>query len=328
MQTQDYYKILGVSRDASDEEMRKAFRKRAREFHPDVNKSKEAEERFKELNEAYEVLRDPEKRELYNRYGANWQESRESTSDNWNHYHAGQDNNSSFQFNRRQYVDPSELNDILQELFGKAGDGYKNNGDYRSGFASPEPQRRELELPVTLPELYKGATKHIGIETFEHDGGGTFRPVKRELKVKIPPGVTDGSVIRLGKGSHGEHSEELYIRLAMVPDRRFSVDGFDLRTEVAVTPWEAALGAKIPVDTIDGKVTLSIPKGSQNGTMLRLKGKGLMRKNGLHGDIIVVLQMRLPEELAPAEEKLLKEIAGKSTFNPRAGYGQRAAEKV
>lgn len=325
MQTIDYYTILGVSRDASGEELRKAFRGRAREFHPDINKDEEAEARFKELNEAYEVLRDPDKRKRYDLYGENWQHEEPGSSGDRHRQYGEKDR--SYHFTSQHNVDPADLDEILQQLFGKAGTSSNLNRDH-GPFMSSVKKKVELELVISLKELFCGATKHLAIETVALDGDGTFRPVTRELKVTIPQGVTDGSVIRLGRDNGAESMEDLYIRLKVIADQRFTVDGFDLRTEVAVTPWEAALGGKVEVDTVDGQVTLSLPKGSQNSTVLRIKGKGLKKKDGQHGDIFVSLQILLPERYGPTEEKLLREIAKESSFNPRKLRGQRAVEKV
>jgi curved DNA-binding protein len=186
---------------------------------------------------------------------------------------------------------------------------------------------QEAELTVSLADVYHGATKAISLQTYEADARGQVRPVTRTLQVKIPPGVTDGAVIRLaGQGEKGVgEAGDLLLRIRIAPDPRFRVEGHDLHTSVAVSPWEAALGAKIPVRMVDGTASLSIPKSSQNGKKLRLRGKGLPKRDGGAGDIFVELELRMPDHLTQEEERLLSEIARKSSFNPRARHSQRAA---
>lgn len=343
MHTQDYYQILGVSRKASGDDIKKAYRKSARKFHPDINKEEGAEERFKAIGEAYEVLKDSEKRKLYDLHGADWQNAGADGQYDWGGFKQnkressrhGANGKTSFEFNNAGYGNTADIDEILQGLFGGSGDFSFSGGNYEkqnSFYQQPSRStRQEVELPVTLADLYNGATKHFNLEMHEAESSGGLRLVTRELKVKIPPGVTDGSVIRLGKNngkSEMESDRELYIRLKVIADSRFSIDGFNLRTEVALTPWEAALGAKIPIETIGSKLTITVPKGTQNRKKLRIKGRGLRKRNNIRGDVIVTLAIRIPEELTAAEEQLLIKLAEASTFNAGEQFCQRGLENV
>lgn len=332
MQTQDYYQILEVKSDASEDELRGAFRRLARKYHPDVNQEEDAEEKFKNLNEAYDVLKDQKKRGLYDKYGAAWQGHQNSTDhgdfrrdDGFSFEDSG--HKGTFSTSTDGFADPAEVEEILNDLFGRTD--HFHSGDFQGQWAgSPAREKMELELSVTLTDLYYGATKHIAVELHKNDINTALGAQPQEFKVKIPQGVTDGSVIRLGGGSTGNHQGELYIRLKLIADQRFSISGFDLLTEIAVTPWEAALGAKIPVSTVDGEVTLHVPKGSQHGTLLRVRGKGLRRKDGQRSDIIIRLKMCLPEDLTTTEEELLAELAEKSVYNPRTNFMQQPYVKA
>ena len=327
----DYYKILGVSKDASKDEIQRAYRKLARKFHPDVNKDKNAEEQFKKINEANEVLKDPEKRKLYDTYGKNWEQGGFQQPPGWNQdtgNRRGADGFSggTFRFSRDGGFSSAEgFSDFFNNLF---GGGFADRQSGFGGFDMPG-RSHEAEITVSLEDIYHGATKAISLQSYESDQGGHVRPVAKTLQVKIPKGVTDGSVIRLAgqgeKGSGGGATGDLLLKINLAPDSRFRVEGHNLHTVVAVSPWEAALGTKVPIQTIGGNVTLTIPRGSQNGRKLRLRGKGIPKRSGAHGDIIVELEIRIPEKLTGTEEKLLEELSQKSRFNPREKRHQRAA---
>ena len=331
MQSQDYYTLLGISKNASSDQVRKAYRKAARKFHPDINKDKGAEERFKEIGEAYEVLKDAEKRRLYDQYGRHWKEAKNAeTHQGFPGSSTGNDRaDSGFHFESGTFAGGENLDDILRNLFGGASQfegPHSGSGWHHAGAADYKKPIREYELQVSLEDVYFGAVKHISLQSLEPDVHGGMKQVNKEIKVTIPKGVTDGSVIRLG--GEGSLDEKLHIRLIIAPHRRFTVAGYDLKTAVAVSPWEAILGAKIPVETMDGKVNLTVPKGTQNGKQLRIKGKGLTRKNGTLGDIIVTLDVRLPTGLKPEEEQLLKSVAEKIHFDPRKYQSQRPVVKM
>ena len=327
----DYYKILGVPRNATQEEIQRAYRKRARKFHPDVNKDKNADAEFKKINEANEVLKDPEKRKLYDTYGKDWQNGAQYQSgSNWENIFRQRDQQSrgtrTFRFGRDGSFDQtSGFSDFFHSIF---GDDFGSQQTHWSGFDQPG-RSHEADITVTLGEIMTGARKSISLQSYKMDAAGQAHPNTRTFQVKIPEGITEGSVIRLpGQGATGSGrglSGDLLLRIHIAPDPRFTVDGHDLHTTVAVTPWEVVLGTKVDVQTIDGSVTLTIPKGSQNGRKMRIRGKGLPKKGGQSGDIIVTLQILVPTTLSNKEEQLFKELAATSQFNPRAKMRQRAS---
>ncbi len=322
MEFQDYYKNLRISKNASPDEIKRAYRKLARKYHPDTNKKQGAEEKFKQINEAYEVLKDPEKKKLYDAYGRNWQQQAAAEpphSDGGFSYNQGTEGYSrTFRFNRNgNFEQASGFSDFFSNLFDGGGFDHFHEQQHRE----EAPRSQEAEITVSLADVFYGATKTISLQSHELDSSGMARPVSKTLNVKIPQGVTDGSVIRLaGQGGMGD----LLLRIVVAADPRFFIDGHDLYTIVAVSPWEAALGAKVEVQTIDGSVNLSIPKNSQTGRKFRLRGKGIPRRNGGAGDIIAELEVRMPDNLSSEEEQLFKGLARKSLFNPRVSKQQRA----
>lgn len=317
----DYYQILGIGRDVSAEEIKRAYRKSARSSHPDINKESNAEEKFKEINKAYEVLKDPEKRKLYDLYGERMEAYADSGSNaggRSNHWYGGSSAgpegfSHSFHFGGGGHDDSFELNEILKNLFERGG----------HAASQEEPAPQEAELEVSLGELHEGATRILSLQSYELEGQGGLRPVNKNLKVKIPRGLKDGSVIRLA--GKGDGAADLLIRLKLVPDSRYTVKGYDLHSVVAVAPWEAALGAKIVVQTLDGDIRLTVPEGSQNGSILRLGGKGLLKRDKTRGDLLVSLDICLPKKLTEQEKNLFKELANQSTFDPRLEQQQKAA---
>lgn len=321
MQFQDYYKILGVSRNASKDEIQRAYRKLARKYHPDINKEKSAEEKIIQLNEAYEVLKDPEKKNLYDSYGQNWQQAGFQQSPDqekgFSHSPGHKGSERTFRYSGN-FEEAAGFSDFFKNLFGEGVSG----GYAREQYNYDRPGRKtEAEITVSLTDVFHGATKAISLQSYEVDANGQVRPVTKTLHVKIPKGVVNGSVIRLtGQGEKGSGqgaAGDLLLRVIIGPDPRFRVDGHDLHTLVAVSPWEAAIGAKIPIQTVDGTVTLSIPKGSQTNKKFRLRGKGIPKRKGGAGDIIVELELRMPDKLSQDEEKLFMELASISKFNPR-----------
>ncbi|BHH84917.1 DnaJ C-terminal domain-containing protein [Desulforhopalus sp. 52FAK] len=331
MHTQDYYAILGISKNASNDDIRKAYRTAARKFHPDINKDAGAEDRFKEIGEAYEVLKDSKKRKLYDQYGKKWKEAETAGAEHgfsgFSDFNAknGKYDNGSHQYYSGQgrFSQSENLDDILSQLFGQAG-SFSGAGEHTGWAQSSEGMQdapMEYELQVSLEDVYHGRVKHISLPIFERGTLGQVEQANKEIKVTIPKGVTDGSVIRLG--SAGANNEKLHIRLKILPHSRYSVNEYDLKTVVAVSPWEAMLGAKIPVETLSGDVKVTVPKGAQNGKQLRVKAKGLTKKDGTAGDLIVILEIRLPTSLSDSEETLLKTLATESQFDPRKDQEQK-----
>ena len=306
----DYYDVLGVPRDASPEDIRRAYRKLARQYHPDVNKDPEAEDRFKEISEAYEVLRDPEKRERYDRLGANWK--------------AGDDVSEAAGFGGRQggfgdfgqqggfgdvrvEFGGGEFSDFFENLFGSRGRAGRSTFD---GF-STRGNDQEAELELSLEEAAKGGRRKISL------GPG------RDYEVNIPPGVRDGQRIRLaGEGSRGAGggpSGDLYLRVRLRPDPRFRVDGRDLYVDLPVTPWEAVLGASVEVPTLNGTRQVKVPPGSSTGRKLRLRGEGMPGPRGGHGDLYATIKVEVPKKPTAEERELFERLAAVSEFNPRKG---------
>lgn len=331
IQFQDYYKTLGVEREASPADIKRAYRKLARKYHPDVSRDGEAEAKFKEVSEAYEVLKDPEKRKKYdtfghNRQGAGPQGGFEREWD-FNAPPRGHERSRAFHFRAGEDLAGEQgFSDFFQAFFGgaKGGEAFTEEREW------PRPGRsQEAEITISLVDAYHGATKAISLQTLMGDGLGGAKPVTRNFQVKIPKGIENGAVIRLSglgeQGARGGEAGDLLLRVAIEPDPRFRLHGHDLQTTVAVTPWEAALGARIAVETMDGSVTLTIPKGSQNGGRLRLRGKGMPDQHGGCGDLIVCLEVRLPKTLTSEEERLLVDLARVSRFNPRVHARQHAS---
>lgn len=330
MEYVDYYKILGVPRNATQEEIQRAYRKSARKYHPDVNKDNHAEAEFKKINEANEVLKDPEKRKLYDSYGTDWQNGAQQQDAGWEQMfkqaHTQADGTRIFSFSGDStFGETQGFSDFFHNLFGE-DQGQQQWHD----FATPG-RSHEADITVSLRDIVTGAAKSISLQTYEVDAAGQPRPRTRTFQVKIPKGVTDGSVIRLPgqgeQGSSGGISGDLLLRIHLAPDARFKVDGHDLTTVVAITPWEAALGTKVKIQTVEGSVSLAIPKNSQNSRKLRIRGKGLTQKGGQVGDLIVELLIQVPPTLSDEEERLFEKLSAVSEFNPRRQAGQRASVK-
>jgi curved DNA-binding protein len=319
---QDYYQTLGVSRNATQDEIRRAYRKAARKYHPDVNKAKDAEEKFKQANEAYEVLKDPEKRKLYDQLGAEWKAGQAfRPPPGWEDVH--------FEFRGSPGAEGFDLgggfSDFFEMLFGGRRRGGRGGGATSGRQASWSMPGRDLEAEITtrLEDSYHGATKTITLQGHEVDDQGKVRPVTRTYEVRIPAGVTDGSRVRLaGKGSPGIGGGppgDLYLKIHLEPHPRFRVDAHDLQVEVPVTPWEAALGRTVEVPIMEGTANLRLPPGTQSGQKLRLRGKGLPMRDGGRGDLFAVVKIVVPKTLSNRERELFTEMAGVSSFNPRRG---------
>jgi len=308
---QDYYAVLGIEKKATQEEVQRAYRKLARKYHPDINKESSAEEKFKQINEAYEVLGDPEKRATYDQIGSGWDGQFAK------HEYQGSDN-AHFHFSND---DPGQFSDFFQNLF---GDGWRfgDETESRGGGARKRRGRdHETTIEIMLSDAYHGARKSIELEKIEADSSGRPTRTRRSYDVTIPPGVTDGSLIRLagqgGSGSGGGDSGDLFLRVSIKSDKRFTLDGHDLATTVDITPWEAALGGKVLVPTIDGRINLTLPAGTQSGQILRVRGKGMPVGSGRYGDLMVNVRIVVPKHLSARERHLFEELAKESRFDPR-----------
>jgi curved DNA-binding protein len=306
----DYYEVLGVPRDASEEDIRRAYRRLARENHPDVNKDPEAEDRFKEISEAYEVLRDPEKRERYDRLGANWKAGQdvsgaEGFTDFGGNGPAGGFRDVRFDFGGDDFGG-GDFSDFFEGMF--SGRGRGRPGRRAAGFDgfSTRGGDREATLELSLEEAAAGGRRRISLA----DG--------RDYEVQIPPGVRDGQLIRMsgegGQGIGGGPAGDLLLRVRIRPHPRFRVDGSDLHTTLPVNPSEAALGASVRVPTLTGSARLRVPAGSSCGRRLRLRGEGL---GG--GDLYATVNIKVPKRLSKRERELYEELAEASDFDPREG---------
>ena len=308
----DYYEVLGVPRGASGDEIRKTYRKLARQYHPDVNPNdKSAEEKFKEINEAYEVLSDADKRKRYDELGANWKSGAEFTPPP-----GAQNGHVDFTgfgdaFGGARGA--SDFSDFFESLFGRRGSA-RSSADFRM-----PPQDIEAEISLTLEEAHRGVKRNITLQS-----SGTDR--LKSLEVTIPPGVREGTVIRLAgqgePGTSGGPPGDLYLHVRIEPHPLFEIVGdADVQIEFPAAPWEAALGAQVNVPTLDGPVEMKIPPGTQGGTRLRLRGQGLNKRRGGRGDQYVKIKIVIPPKLTARERSLFEKLAAESKFDPRELLG-------
>jgi curved DNA-binding protein len=320
----DYYQTLGVSRTASDDEIRKAFRKLAREFHPDVAKDKtRAEEKFKDINEAYEVLSDPEKRKKYDTLGAQWKQPGGFTPPpGWQQAGRG-GQGQPFEF----HFGGTGFSDFFEQFFsGRGGAGMRGfTGFEEPGRAETSGRgaaRRgndvEGDIMVTLQEALQGSIRTVSLRQINPRTG---QAETHSFRVKIPAGVQEDQLIRVpGKGeepSGGGSAGDLYLRVRFSKHPDFRVRGADLYYELEVAPWEAVLGATATIPTLEGSVGVRIPPGTTAGQQLRIRGKGLPAGGGRRGDLYAVIHIQVPVEISSAEKEIWEKLAANSSFNPR-----------
>jgi curved DNA-binding protein len=313
-QFKDYYKILGVERTATEDEVKRAYRKLARKYHPDVSKEPDAEERFKEVNEANEVLKDPEKRAAYDRLGAQWKAGQEfRPPPGWDE---------GFEFRGGGYTDAAaeQFSDFFASLFGGARAG--SSTGFRPTFHL-RGEDRHARVLVDLEDSYRGATRTISLRVPEVTADGHVTTRQQSLNVRIPKGIRPGQQIRLagqgGPGTGGGEAGDLYLEVELRPHPPYRVEGADVHLDLPVAPWEAALGATVKAPTPTGIVDLKVPPESQPGRKLRLKGRGLPGKKP--GDFYVVLKVALPHARSDEAKALYREMEAKLGFNPRAELG-------
>lgn len=342
--TKDYYEVLGLNRNASEDDVKKAYRKLARKFHPDLNPGdKAAEEQFKQLQEAYEVLADAENRKLYDQYGENWRAVKAGAGvppPGWEAQGAPRSSRGAggggFDFRDFEFGGfrgggaGAGGFDIFEEMFG-AGRG--------RGARTARGRDVEAELELSLEEAHRGGRRTLQMQVAEicptcngtgvEDGnvcrtcGGTGQTVKpKTIEVNIPAGVRDGSTIRLprqgGAGNNGSEPGDLYLHIRLFPHPVFNVTGDDdVEVEVPIAPWEAVLGAKVDVPTIDGRVEVTVPSGAKTRQRLRLRGQGLNKRNGGRGDEYVRLKIVVPPDVSAEERQLYEELKRVSKFQPR-----------
>jgi curved DNA-binding protein len=309
---QDYYEALGVPRDASEEDIRRSYRQLARRYHPDVNKEPGAEDRFKQISEAYEVLRDPEKRERYDRLGTDWRAGQDVSGaggfeDVFRRGNGGGDVRVEFGDG-----DFGDFSDFFESFFGpRTGRARGATGPTGFGRFSMRGGDLEADLDLALEEAARGGKRWLSL-----DGG-------RSVEVDIPRGVRDGQRIRVpgggGAGTGGGPSGDLFLRVRLRSHPVFRVQGGDLYVDLGVAPWEAALGAEVPVPTLDGDARVKVPPGSSSGRRLRLRGQGLPASAGAPaGDLYAVVMIRVPKKLSRRERELFERLASVSKFNPRS----------
>jgi len=313
MEYKDYYRIMGVKRDASQDEIKRAYRKLARKFHPDVSKEKDAEAKFKELGEAYEVLKDPKKRAAYDQLGSQWQAGQEfRPPPNWQ---------GGFEFRDFGGAGPDVggFSDFFESLFGGAArrpGGGRGTREFRM-----RGEDHHARVVIDLEDSYKGASRAITLQIPEVDGQGRVHARPRTLNVRIPKGIHAGQQIRLagqgGAGFGGGEAGDLYLEIEFRPGGHYRVEGADVYLDLPVAPWEAALGATIKVPTPAGAVDLKVPPNSQAGKKLRLKGRGIPARHP--GDLYVVLQIALPPADTPKRREAYEQMQQEFAFNPRAG---------
>ena len=313
MQFKDYYKVMGLSRDATQEDIKRAYRKLARQYHPDVSQEADAEERFKELGEAYEVLKDPEKRAAYDQLGSNWQTGQD--------FRPPPEWDQGFEFHGGGFTgaDASQFSDFFESLFGRHYAGTQQRGAHFHASGDDA----FAKILIDLKDAYEGANRTITIKITYLDAHGHPELKDRKLNVHIPKGVRPGQHIRLtGQGDPGfgqGKPGDLYLEIAFNPHADYHVEGHDVFVTVPVTPWEAALGAIITATTPIGKFDIKVPAESASGRKLRLKGRGIPGKPP--GDLYVVLNVVLPPANSESAKKAYKEMAEKFAFNPRKSAG-------
>jgi curved DNA-binding protein len=316
MEFKDYYKIMGLSHDATQDEIKRTYRRLARKYHPDVSKEPNAEERFKEVGEAYEVLKDPEKRAAYDRLLKGEYRPGEEfrPPPGWD---------SGFEFSGGGFTgaDTSQFSDFFESLFG-AGSPFGARSYRRGGYAR-RGEDHHARIQISLEDAYRGATRTLTLEVPAVDNQGHVVTRSHTLNVKIPAGVSEGQQIRLaGQGAPGvgdAPAGDLYLEVLLAPHPLYRAEGRDIYLTFPIAPWEAALGAKVTVPTLGGKVDMKIPAGAQSGQKLRLKGRGLPGRSP--GDQYLVLQIRTPKPSTESQKQLYKQLAEAIPFNPRAHMG-------
>ncbi len=311
MDYKDYYKVMGVERGASQDEIKRGYRKLARKYHPDVSKESDAELHFKELGEAYAVLKDPEKRAAYDELGADWKAGQEfRPPPNWG---------SGFEFSASGFdgAGAGAYSDFFEQLFGH-GMG-SQNGDRTTHHFHARGEDHHAKVLVDLEDAYSGATRTISLRAPELDASGQVITKDRTLNVKIPKGVMQGQKIRLtGQGSPGHgggKAGDLYLEIEFRPHQFYRPDGRDIYLGLPVTPWEAALGATVKVPTPIGPVDLKIPAGTSNGKKLRLKGRGI--PGSPPGDFYVTTEVTLPPAKSDTDKEIYKKMQQEMPYNPR-----------
>ena len=309
MKFKDYYASLGLERGASEADIKKAYRKLAHKYHPDVSKESGAEARFKEVAEAYQTLKDPEKRAAYDRLGKHAPGEEFRPPPDWGQQYAG----------REESFEGVDLADLFEELAARhAGGASQRAGGPIRG------EDYELRTGISVEQAFEGALLELNLSMPEYDAAGRLQRVPKTVKVRVPKGAADGQRLRLsgmgGRGFAGGPAGDLYLTIELLPHHLYRADGHDLYLDLPMAPWEAALGATVEVPTPGGKVQLKIPAGTASGNKLRLSGRGLPRPKGGGGDVYAVARIVMPKEWSARARELMQELAAATTdFSPRAG---------
>jgi curved DNA-binding protein len=314
MKYKDYYSILGLERGASEADIKKAYRRLARKYHPDVSKEAGAEEKFKEVAEAYQTLKDADKRKAYDQLGAHQAGQEFQPPPDW-----------------RQQWEPSaeesfsseglDLSDLLDRLRG---------GRARGGARASMPgQDYEIAVPITIADAYSGTEIDLDLNMPEYDAQGQLRRVPHAFKARVPKGATDGQRLRVpgkgGKGFSGGRSGDLYLNIRLRPHALYRANGHDLYLDLPLAPWEAVLGASVEVPTPGGAVRLKVPPGTQAGQQLRLPRRGLPTPKGEHADLYAVVLIVVPRLVSDPERALYQQLAQTSAFEPRAHFSEEGS---
>jgi curved DNA-binding protein len=311
MKYKDYYQALGVDRNASADDIKKAYRKLAHKYHPDVSKDPEAEQKFKEVAEAYATLKDPEKRQEYDHLGKRPAGENFTPPPEWQQYYGAGASD----------FDDVDLSDILN-AFRSSGRGNQGHGRGRGNFPVPG-QDFEVAVAVPVESVYNGGETEVSVELPEYDGHGLPHRVRRTFRVKIPKGATEGQRLRLagkgGPGRNGGKAGDLYFVLGIAQHPWYRVSGRDLHLDLPLAPWEAALGAKVEIPTPGGTIELNIKPGTTAGQRLRLAGRGLPSATS-NGDFFAIVRIEVPKQTSKREQELYEQLAAASSFNPRRHF--------
>ncbi|MEA3177953.1 MAG: curved DNA-binding protein [Gammaproteobacteria bacterium] len=333
MEYRDYYQIMGVARTATADVIKKAYRRLARKFHPDVSKEKDAEKKFKEVQEAYEVLKDPEKRAAYDQLGSEYKSGQQ--------FRPPPDWGSGFEFrggprqgraharggaSQEEFEEAEGFSDFFSSLFGARG-GFSGGagaaGNQFGGAGARAARDHHARVDIDLEEAYAGTTRTLELKRPDLKPDGTLDLKTHTVRVTIPAGVTDGQLIRLaGQGeqpTNGGKPGDLYLEVHMKPNRLYQLEGRDVTLTLPITPWESALGATVTVPTLGGGVEMRIPPNSQSGQKMRLRGRGLPGQTP--GDQYIQLKIVVPPADTPEAKAVFEEMKQKLDFNPRADLG-------
>lgn len=319
MEYKDYYKVLNVDRNASEDDIKKAYRKLARKYHPDVSKEQHAEDKFKDVQEAYEVLKDPKKRAAYNELGSNWKQGQDfRPPPGWDRQHSR-----SYTAEDFGGFDGGGFSDFFSNLFGGGGRSRFEREDF-GGFQQRGTDQ-QATVNITLEEAFHGATKTLQLQIPEMDASGRMHHKQRTLKVNIPAGAMQGQQLRLAHqanpGMGGAPAGDLYLEINIEPHRIFSLKDRDIYLTLPVTPWEAALGAEIKIPTLGGKVGLKLAPGAHSGQKLRLKGRGMPGKPH-PGDQYAIVQIDIPRAETDGDKQFYEKMSQVMPFNPRKDWPQ------